>query len=79
MFETDGEADDRMLGPHPGLPPHSPTGKKDTCQDVRIAGHQAVSRPFQVCVYTGAEKALTVTLALVQDALSLEKEEEQEA
>lgn len=52
MFETDGEADDRVLGPQPGLPPHSPTGQKDTCQDVRITGHQAVSGRCQVCVYT---------------------------
>lgn len=52
VFETDAEADDRMLGPQPSLPPHSPTGQKDTCEDVRIAGHQAVSGYCQLCVHT---------------------------
>lgn len=52
MFETDGEADDRMLGSQPSLPPHSPQSQKDTCQDVRVTGYQAVSIHCQVCVYT---------------------------
>lgn len=43
MFETDGEADGRMLGPQPWLAPHGPQSEKDTGQDVRITGHQAVS------------------------------------
>lgn len=43
VFETDGEAHDRMLGPQPRVPPHGPPSEKDTGQDVRITGHQAVS------------------------------------
>lgn len=43
VFETDGEADDRMLGPPPRLPPHGSQSEKNTGQDVRITGHQAVN------------------------------------
>lgn len=56
VFETDGETDDRMLGSQPRLPPHSPQGEKNTGQDVRITGHQAVK---------GADGALTIRLALI--------------
>lgn len=62
VFETDGEADDRMLGQQPGLPPDSPAGQKDTCQNVRITGYQAVRSHCQLC----KEWTLTTTLALVQ-------------
>lgn len=62
VFETDGEADDRMLGPQPGQPPDSPAGQKDTCQNVRITGYQAVRSHCQLCI----EQTLTTTLALVQ-------------
>lgn len=65
VLETDGKADDRVLGSQPSLPPHSSAGQKDTCQDVRITGYQAVSRHCQVCV-THIERALKIMLALVQ-------------
>lgn len=52
VLKTNGEADDRMLGPQSSLSPHGPTRQKDTCQDVRITGYQAVNVHCQVCADT---------------------------
>lgn len=62
VLETDGEADNRMLGSQPGLPPHSSAGQKDTCQNVRITGYQAVNCQRQLCI----ERTIMSTLAPIQ-------------
>ena len=43
VFTAGGQADVRVLGSQPGLPPDRPEGEEDPGQDAGVPGHQVVT------------------------------------